>query len=177
VVGKGNNGGDALVAARHIHGWGATVKVVMGGARTELRDLPARQLGVIDRLSIAVVEPEKGFEGSELIVDGLLGYGSKGPPREPVAGLIRQINSSGVPTLAVDVPSGLDATTGRPNEPCVVAKATLTLGFPKTGFLNPGSRRFVGELYLADISMPREVYVRYSKSGPDFGKDELIRIA
>jgi NAD(P)H-hydrate epimerase len=176
VVGKGNNGGDGLVAARHLHGWGAEVTVVLSGNRSELRDIPARQLETVDRMGISIAGPEAGFGGATLLIDGLLGYGSRGAPREPVAGLIRRMNASGVATLAVDIPSGLDATTGEPGDPCVVAKATITLGFPKTGFLNPGSRRFVGELYLADISMPRGVYLRYSKEAPQFGEHEVFRI-
>jgi NAD(P)H-hydrate epimerase len=176
VVGKGNNGGDGLVAARHLHDWGAKVRVVLGGNRSELRDVPDRQLNILDRMGVPIRGPEGELGGAELLVDGLLGYGSKGAPREPVAGLIRRMNASNVPVLAVDIPSGLDATTGRPNEPCVVAKATATLGLPKTGFLSPGSRRFVGELYLLDISMPRNLYVRYSMEGPEFGKDELLLV-
>ena len=176
VAGKGNNGGDSLVAARHLSNWGADVSVMLGGERGDIRDIPLRQLEVLERMGVAVREPGDEFCEAELLVDGLLGYGSKGAPREPVARLIRRINASGVPVVAVDIPSGLDATTGEPNEPCVVAAATATFGFPKAGFLNPASRRFVGATDLVDISMPRGVYLRYSREGTDFGRDELVRI-
>jgi len=176
LVGRGNNGGDGLVAARHLHDWGARVKVLLGGERADLRDVPAKQLGIVDKMGIPIDGPEGDFGGAELLVDALLGYGSRGSPREPVAGMIRRANGSRIPILAVDIPSGLDATTGEPNEPCVVAKATVTFGLPKTGFLNPRAMKFVGDLYVADISMPRKVYLGYPGGVIDFGKDTLVRV-
>ncbi len=176
LVGKGNNGGDGLVAVRHLHNWGARVRVTLGGKREELRDVPASQLAVVQKLGIEIREGGGEVGAAELVVDALLGYGSHGDPRGPVAALIRSANGSGIQVLAVDIPSGLDATTGEPGEPCIVAKATVTLGLPKTGFLNPRSREFVGELFVADISMPREIYHRYPGKPLDFGEDNLVRI-
>jgi len=176
VAGKGNNGGDGLVAARHLHNWGAKVGVVLGADKKELRDVPAKQLRILERMGFEIDGPAVGFDRVELLVDSLLGYGSRGDPREPVAGLIRSINLSGIPVLAVDVPSGLDATTGEPNEPCVTANATLTFGLPKTGFLNQESRRFVGELYLADISLPEPIYRKYGQVPGIFGTDTLLKV-
>lgn len=175
LVGKGNNGGDGLVAVRHLHNWGARVNVVLG-EKAELRDVPSKQLAIAEKMGIEVTESDVEFERAELLIDALLGCGSKGNPRDPVAELIRRANASGIPTLAVDIPSGLDATTGDPGDPCIVAKSTVTLGLPKTGFLNPKARGFVGELFVADISMPREVYFRYPGGPLDFGEDNLIRI-
>jgi len=176
LVGTGNNGGDGLVAARHLHNWGARLQVVLGGERRELRDVPARQLAIVDRMGIPIEGPGRELAGQDLIVDSLLGYGSRGNPREPVAGLIRKANGSKVPVLAVDIPSGLDATTGAAGDPCIVAKATVTFGLPKTGFLGAEARRFVGELYLADISMPEAVYRRYSQDKGVFGRETLVRV-
>ena len=177
LVGKGNNGGDGLVAVRHLHNWGAKVNVVLGVEKAELHDIPGKQLAVVEKMNIEVREVDAEFEGAELLIDALLGYGSKGDPRDNVAELIRRANASGIPTLSVDIPSGLDATTGEPGNPCIVAKSTVTLGLPKTGFLNPKAREYVGELIVADISMPREVYSRYPVGPLDFGKDSLIRIS
>jgi NAD(P)H-hydrate epimerase len=176
LIGKGNNGGDGLVAARHLHNWGASVSVLLGGEAAEIRDVPARQLAIVEKMGIQVKRTGRGFGSAELVVDALLGYGSKGSPRGPIADLIRGANESGVRILAVDIPSGMDATTGEPGDPCVVASATLTLGLPKMGFLNPRSREFVGELYLADISMPREIYAKYPGGPVDFGGDAIKRI-
>ncbi len=176
LVGRGNNGGDGLVAARHLHNWGARVSVAVGGEKAELRDVPAKQLAILEKMGIPIGGPGRDFGSVELLVDALLGYGSRGDPREPLAGLIRRANGSGIPILAADVPSGLDATTGEPGEPCIFAKATITFGLAKTGFLNPKGRRLVGELYLADISLPVQVYHRYSPRGGVFGKETLVRI-
>lgn len=176
LVGRGNNGGDGLVAARHLHNWGAMVQVVLAGDRADLRDIPAKQAEIVDKMGIAFKGPTEEFGGVQLIVDALLGYGSKGSPREPVAGLIQRANASGIPILAVDIPSGMDATTGETGEPCIEAKATVTFGFPKTGFLNPLARKHVGELYLADISMPRGIYRAYSQTVGVFGRETVIRV-
>ena len=176
LVGKGNNGGDGLVAARDLRNWGGRVTVVLGGERGELRDVPARQLAIADKMGIPIGGPRGDFGGAELLVDALLGYGSRGNPREPVAGLIRRANGSGIAILAVDIPSGFDATTGEVGEPCIAARATVTFGLPKTGFLNPRGRELVGELYLADISLPSQIYGKYSQAPGVFGKDTLLRV-
>jgi len=176
LVGKGNNGGDGLVAARHLSNWGAAVSVILAGERSDLRDVPARQIAIVDRMGIPVVGPKERLGGAHLVIDALLGYGSRGSPREPAAGLIRQGNGSNVPILAVDIPSGMDATTGEPGAPTIEARATVTFGLPKTGFLNPKARRYIGELYLADISMPGRIYASYSVGSGLFAKDSLVRI-
>jgi hydroxyethylthiazole kinase-like uncharacterized protein yjeF len=176
IAGKGNNGGDGLVAARNLHNWGARVRVVLGAEKKELRNIPARQMGILEKMGVEINGPTGGFDGAELLVDAMLGYGSRGNPREPMAGLIRNVNSSGIPVLAVDVPSGLDATTGEPNEPCVVSNATVTLGLLKTGFLNRESKRFVGELYLADISLPEPIYRKYGQEPGKFGRKTLLKV-
>ena len=176
LAGKGNNGGDGLVAARHLKNWGAEVFVVLGGSRGELRDPPERQLGTVGKMAIRVAEHTGLFEGAELLVDALLGYGSKGDPREPMAGLIRRANGTNAPILAVDVPSGLDATIGSVGDPCVRATATVTFGLPKTGFLSSEARGYVGDLYLADISLPGALYSRFSGKSDLFRKEPILRI-
>ncbi len=176
LVGKGNNGGDGLVAARHLHNWGARVSVVLGGSADEVRDVPLKQLETVRRMGIPIQGPEGGFGDAEFLVDALLGYGSKGDPREPLAGIIRKANASGLPILAVDLPSGLDATSGEPGNPCVVAKATVTFGLPKAGFLNRRAKGVLGELYLADISMPEGVYSRFSQDRRIFVRSTLVSI-
>jgi NAD(P)H-hydrate epimerase len=173
LAGKGNNGGDGLVAARHLHNWGAEVTVVLGAERGELRSVPAKQLGVVEELGISVGGPEADFSGVELLVDALLGYGAKGDPKEPIAGLIRRANASRLPVLAVDVPSGFDATTGRAYSPCMAAKATVTFGYLKTGFLGKGAAGYVGELFLADISLPRGAY---PGARSEFGRETIVRV-
>jgi NAD(P)H-hydrate epimerase len=176
LVGKGNNGGDGMVAARYLHNWGAQVSVTLASGRSDVREAPYRELKILERMGVEVDEKAEELESSDLLVDGLLGYNAKGDPREPSAGLIRRANASGAPILAVDLPSGLNASSGTTGDPCVVADATVTFGLPKTGFLNQDSRRFVGELYLADISIPAEAYVQRFHWKPDFGAELLAKI-
>jgi NAD(P)H-hydrate epimerase len=175
LVGKGNNGGDGLVAARHLHNWGADVRIMLSD-REAIGQVPSRQLAAVEKAGVPLYGAGGSLAGFDLVIDSLLGYNSKGNPREPVRGMILNANISGAPILAVDIPSGLDATAGVPNDPCVIARATLTLGFPKTGFLNPRCRRYVGQLYLGDVSLPLEIYRKYSQSATLFEKESAVRI-
>jgi len=175
LAGKGNNGGDGLVAARHLHNWGADVRVMLSDRET-ISQIPSEQLKAVERAGVPVHDAGETLAGFDLLIDSLLGYNSKGNPRGPVRSMILNANTSGVPILAVDIPSGLDATAGEPNDPCVIAKATITMGFPKTGFLNPSCRKYVGQLYLADVSLPLEVYRKYSQSTEFFEKESVVRI-
>lgn len=175
LAGKGNNGGDGLVAGRHLRDWGADVTVVLS-EREAIGPVPSKELTAIERSGTPVRSAGAPLVGFDLLIDSLLGYNSKGNPREPVRGMILDANASGVPILAVDIPSGLDPTNGEPNDPCVMAKATLALGFPKTGFLDPRCRRYVGQLYLGDVSLPPEVYRKYSQSRMAFERESIVRI-
>jgi len=104
----------------------------------------------------------------DLVLDGLIGFSLRGEPTGAIAGLIRWVNRSGAPTLALDVPSGLDATTGVAHDPTIRATATLTLALPKTGLQSADAGLHVGELYLADIGIPPAVY-RRKEFGLDVG--------
>ena len=147
VAGYGNNGGDGLVAARHLATWGCTVRVLVLGSEERVtgvvRDhvLSARRCGVD-----VVVEEDPGLVGgvlsqSKLGVDAILGTGLRSAPREPQARAIRAINKSGIPILSIDVPSGLDATTGEAFDPTVRAGADLHADRHEAG---PAPRRRAG---------------------------------
>lgn len=176
LIGKGNNGGDGLVASRHLRNWGADITVILCSARDELGDVCSSQLASVEAMGAPVLGPAADLRPYDLLVDALLGYNSRGNPREPMATLIRRANDSRVPILAVDLPSGLDPTSGTANDPCIAAKATITLALPKTGFLNPSSRKLVGDLYLGDVSIPRKVYEGFHQKVPVFEGGQLIRI-
>ena len=176
LAGKGNNGGDGLVAVRHLWNWGASVRVVLAGQRSDFRDIPAKQADTLERMGIPILGPDAGFGDSQLLIDALLGYGASGDPREPLAGLIRRANASKKQILAVDIPSGMDATTGNASNPCIAAEATVTFGFPKVGFLNPEAKDVLGELFLADISLPSNVYRAYGSRGGIFKEETLLKI-
>ncbi|MDE3111845.1 MAG: NAD(P)H-hydrate epimerase [Chloroflexota bacterium] len=180
VAGSGNNGGDALGAARRLRGWGARVRCVLSVARDDLHgDLNKRQLDIARRAGIDVA-PAAGarLEEADLIVDGLLGYSVRGAPHGTVAALIAAANASGVPVLAVDLPSGLHPDTGAPLGAAVRAAATVTLGLPKAGLLRPVARPFVGQLLLADIAVPPHAYDRFGIDARGvFVAGDLVRVA
>lgn len=179
LAGRGNNGGGGLVAARHLHRWGLEVRVALAAPPEVYDGVPSHQLGVLRKLGIPVaheIAPEQ-LRGAGLVIDALVGYGLEGPPRGPVADLIRAANESRARILSLDVPSGLDATSGVPHEPCIRARATLTLALPKTGLLRREARPFVGRLYLADIGVPELVVRRLGLTmGPAFTRGDILAL-
>jgi len=180
LAGKGGNGGGALVAARRLAGWGINVSVVLAADANLFGEVPRHQLEIVRQMGIEVHDAHELLHCSPgLIIDGLLGYGVRGDPRERVAMLIRWANTMAASTLALDLPSGLDATTGAAGEPTIEAAATMTLALPKEGLRASGADRFVGELYLADIGVPRQLYTRppLNLEAPDaFAISDRVRL-
>lgn len=163
ACGKGNNGGDGFVVARLLRAAQVPVQVfllarsedVSGDARAHLEQ--ARSAGVEAQEVTREGDIEiltQGVAASDLIVDALLGTGLRGGARGLLAPAIEAINRAGRPVVAVDVPSGLDADTGRAEGPCVQAALTVTFALPRIGhFLFPG-RALCGALRLVDIGIP-----------------------
>jgi NAD(P)H-hydrate epimerase len=176
LAGSGGNGGDGMVAARLLHAWGAEPFVWLSHPPHALRDAAAHQWRSLVALGIPVMPPPGGddpvrFPAADLIVDGLLGFGLNGPPTGAAARLIATANAHPAPVLAIDLPSGLDARTGELYTPCIRAAATLTLALPKTGLLTPAARPVIGELAVADIGVPPQVYARLGVTvGPIFSE-------
>ncbi len=174
VCGPGNNGGDGFVAARHLYNAGAKVTIAFYGDRAKAKGdalaniviiekmLPAQahpgSLNVIDRPSAE--DLDELLLDTDLVIDALLGTGVKGELREPYVGVIEAINNSYVrcpcSRLCVDIPSGLDADTGRPLGPVVQASTTVTFALPKIGLLTYPGAKYVGNLLVADISIPKD---------------------
>lgn len=172
LAGSGGNGGGGMVAARHLANWGVAVSVVLGAERERLGAVPAHQLDVLERMGVeVVVDPAPG----DLVVDALIGYSLRGDPRGRTAELIEWATGQPAPILSLDTPSGLDVTSGIPGTPCIRAAATLTLAAPKTGLLDAVE---VGELYLADISVPPAVYDAFGMTMPSgvFADDTVVRL-
>jgi len=125
--------------------------------------------------------PETIVRGPEpdLIVDGVIGYSLKGAPRGTAGELIRWANAQGPPILALDAPSGVDTTTGTVFDPAIAATATMTLALPNEGLRSPGVEAQVGELYLADISVPPSLYARPTlglQVGHVFSHSDIVRL-
>ncbi len=181
LAGSGGNGGGALVCARRMHNWGAHVHVVLSRPADAFTPVPAHQLEILKRMEVAVYPASIAdkLPDPDLVVDGLIGYSLRGAPRGEAAGLIAWANAQTAPILALDAPSGVDTTTGTVFQPAIRAAATLTLALPKKGLLVPGVKSQVGELYLADISVPPELYTQPGldlPAEPIFALSDILRL-
>lgn len=169
LAGTGGNGGDALVAARFLKSWGADVSVVLSRPAVEYAGLAATHLHTIRKLGIPVDDGAMidRLPVAAVIVDGLLGFSTTSAPSGTTANLIELANGNDAFVLAIDVPSGMDATSGCAYEPCIVASGTLTLGLPKTGLVMPEAVDITGSLMLADIGIPPAAYREIGVTVPD----------
>ena len=160
--GGGNNGGDGFVIARHLDNAGLPVRVLLfadpEGVRGDaLANLRILRLGGVpvealpDGHALAAILAQ-----AEWLVDALCGTGLEGAARPPLDRVIAAMNASGKPILAVDIPSGLDADTGRPLGPCVQASLTATVEARKAGFDAPGASRWLGEVRTVSMGVPRK---------------------
>lgn len=165
MAGAGNNGGGGLSAARHLHNWGAKVYALLTTLPENLSEAGQHQHHTLKcsyvpiwrfRGESADDAPVVYWSRTEAILDALIGYGLEGNPREPHRDMIRLANANRTPIISLDVPSGLDATDGTIYSPCIQADATVTLALPKTGLIE--SRVVAGDVYLADIGVPPELY-------------------
>ncbi len=162
LAGKGNNGGDGFVVARHLLGAGARVRVlvaarldeVRGDALTNLRMLPPSAVQVITSTR-QLPKIRTALEGSELVVDALLGTGVTRSVEGLLARVIEAVNQSKRPVLAVDLPSGLHADTGAMMGAAVRARWTVTLALPKRGVVLPPGAVCAGEVWLGELGLPQ----------------------
>lgn len=180
LAGPGHNGGDGIAAARHLKNWGYEPMILLSHPPEKLKEVSRHHLDLIQKMNIRIhqaSEPASAdmFKECDLIVDALLGYALEGNPREPIATLINQANGSYKPVIAFDNPSGLDVTTGEQASPCIQAESTLTLALPKTGLKDT---EVVGELFLADLGIPKFIYDRLDISIPSsiFFKNSIISL-
>lgn len=181
LAGTGGNGGGALVCARRLHNYGAAVRVFITKPDADFTPIPLHQLTILRNMSVPVA-PAADIAAApppDLIIDGVIGYSLKGAPRDTAADLIRWANESGASILSLDAPSGVDTTTGTVYDPAIRASATMTLALPKEGLRAPGVEDQVGELYLADISVPPELYAAPALGltvGPIFTGGDIVRL-
>jgi NAD(P)H-hydrate epimerase len=166
--GKGNNGGDGFVIARHLDNQRVPVRVVLLNQAQDLAGDAAIAYRIIARSGIAIwpFNPEvlvEGLVSADWVVDALYGTGLQGAVRSPADQVIRAINASGKKVLAVDVPSGLDCDTGRPLGIAVHATHTATFVAPKKGFREQEAQAWLGQVHVLDIGVPRKLIEGYDR--------------
>ena len=154
VCGVGNNGGDGLAAARHLHRWGRLASVCCV-ERARLRGDAQRELEALLKLGVAVSD-QPTFAGAEMVLDAIFGTGLNRAPGGRFAEWIEAVNASELRVVAVDVPSGLDSDSGVAYSPCVRADTTLTFTLRKTGLLLADGPRVAGRVEVIDIGIPDE---------------------
>jgi NAD(P)H-hydrate epimerase len=181
MAGTGGNGGGAMVAARRLSNWGANVEVFLSADSNNYKDVPAHQLAILKTMGVKIsaVNDLSDKCESDLILDGVIGYSLSGDPYGPAARLIEWANSNPTPILALDTPSGIDTSSGQIYTPAITATATMTLALPKQGLRSAGIEKYTGELYLADISVPPELYSEPSLNiqvPPIFAESDIIRL-
>ncbi|MHA1212015.1 MAG: NAD(P)H-hydrate epimerase [Candidatus Heimdallarchaeota archaeon] len=185
LAGKGNNGGGGLGAGRRLYNWGYHIIVLLGSNREEFKSVPLRQLEILENMGIEIVERSENFQmvfedntEEGIILDALLGYNLKGNPRDNYAILIKYAISSGMPIISLDIPSGVEGTTGTIFSSAIRANMTLTLALPKTAFLKKEVQQYSGELFVADISVPPDLYSEMNLivSKELFQKSSIVKI-
>ena len=165
-AGKGNNGGDGFVIARHLDQHGITSTVLVFANPNQLSEDAAANFRILQAAEHPMIfvsetpdtaQLEQIFSACEWIVDALLGTGTKGVVREPYLTAISAINRSKKQVLSVDLPSGMDCDTGTPCGACVVASHTATFVARKIGFDNPAATQYTGAIQIFDIGVPRKL--------------------
>jgi len=176
VAGNGGNGGGGLACARHLANHDVDVSLVLDRDAEELTGAAAHQYRMLERMGIAAGAGSGAVSGTEsvsVVVDALVGYGLTGKVRDPAEALIRAVNGHGAPVVSLDVPSGIDATSGETLGVAVDPSRTVTLALPKTGLKGRAE-----PLFLADIGIPRTVYQRLDiEYGNPFGRAWWVELA
>ena len=173
VCGKGNNGGDGFVVARHFDLRGNRVKVLLLADPSELSADAAANYSILEKSGIPIEifstpldvgKFDTALAGAAYLVDAILGTGATGEPKSPLAEAIDRMNNSGIRILAVDMPSGLDCDTGVAAKHTIRAAHTCTFVAAKPGFLIPGAEKYIGELHVLDIGAPRRLIEQITAS-------------
>jgi NAD(P)H-hydrate epimerase len=170
LCGPGNNGGDGFVAARHLRDRGFDVRVFLLGDKAKLKG-DAAEMARRWPVPIRPATPD-ALQSMRLVIDALFGAGLSRAPEGDAAELIAAVNASGIRVLAIDVPSGLDGTTGTPPGPCIQARKTVTFFRKKPGHLLLPGRTLCGETIVAQIGIPDSVLASIKpdslENGPEF---------
>lgn len=163
--GKGNNGGDGFVAARHLHNRRFRVTVFFFQKPSEMKPDPLTNFNILKKMRLRLVDCSKSVPWGRIrkalngavVLDALFGTGLSKPLKDPFKKVVEILNAAGRPVVSVDIPSGLNADTGEVMGAAVRAQRTVTLGLPKVGFRSKEARSRTGKIIVADISLPVEL--------------------
>jgi NAD(P)H-hydrate epimerase len=170
--GKGNNGGDGFVLARHLDLRSVPLQILLFGKSADLRGEAKTNLTILERAGLPVTSVDQSnlqdldreLARAQWIVDALYGTGFSGSLRPPMDEVVNRINATGRPVLAIDIPSGLDCDSGLALGPAIHARHTITFVAPKVGFQNPTAAPYLGQLHIAGIGAPRALLERFGIS-------------
>ncbi len=180
LCGSGGNGGGGLVCARRLAAWGVNVQVALTKEADSFSGVPAHQLQILQKMEIPILQATELEQKTDfsLIIDAVIGYSLKGSPTGNAAEMIRWANAQPAPVLSLDIPSGVESSSGRVFEPAVLAAATMTLALPKKGLFAASAKKQAGQVYLADISVPPQLYKKaFGFDIPQlFVKSEILEI-
>ena len=176
LCGPGNNGGDGLVIARHLHAMGHRLSLWMVAETGKLSQDAEANLKIVEHTKIRIdwigdwlspPELDRAWNqlrtdctNSQMVIDALLGTGATGQPRPMMADILRLANASMLQRIAIDIPTGLDAETGQPSDPTFHADTTLTFVAKKPGFLESCATAYLGSVHILPIGVPPEVFDR-----------------
>jgi NAD(P)H-hydrate epimerase len=187
LAGTGNNAGGGMVAARRLAGWGADVCVIFARPLLRLRPAPYAQVEPLLAAGIRAAvaghdrsHPEIAEEirRADAVIDALIGYALHGPPDEVYQPLIGVGTLGNGPVISLDIPSGIDASTGERPGSAIRADATLALALPKRGMTLGEGRRFSGAGFLADIGLPASIFEELGiRPGQWFARGPLVRLS
>ncbi len=185
LAGGGNAGASGLCAIRNLVNWGFDAEPILGEVEEQMSFAALRQLRVLRGTGTA--EPdgpgsseftaEEHLHHADLILDALVGYGLVGPPSGMAAAVVDMAMASRTPILALDVPTGIDANSGHVKHPAIKACTTLIYDLPKSGQIEPVARDHQGQLYLADLGVPRAIPERMGLSVKGLhGEGPIVRL-
>jgi len=160
LCGGGNNGGDGLALARHLHNLGADVSLALTIDPSKYKGDALINWNIVTAMKLEweMATPERiAGTSALLIIDAIFGTGLEQAPREPFGAIVDAVERSRVPVLAIDLPSGMDCDTGEALGACVRATRTITYVAEKVGFGKPGAKKYLGEVSVGAIGCPREL--------------------
>jgi NAD(P)H-hydrate epimerase len=182
IIGTGVKASVALHTLRLLHGFGLDVTAILAGDESTMKPDTFAAARLLEGLRVRMLQARSpvarnALADADLVVDGLVGIGLEGEPREPHATLVRTANEVRAVALSIECPTGLDPDDGKPQKPTLKARATLALGLPVKGVFGSLAWQFTGELWLCDIGYPLAAFDENGLEGDGlFLQNELVRL-